>query len=320
MSDENESAAPAPGAAGDPAGVAVPPAPDGGSGGSAPAAGAGDGPKAPVTPFYSSLPDDWREQVVEATGYEGEEKEKTLGMLAKFKDLPSAMKSLREAQKKISSGVAKNALPEKPTAEELSAYRAAKGIPETHEGYQISLDEGLAVYDSDKSALDVLLKEAHGMNLGSAEASKMVNAVLKQREAEFESRQQADRLDSQNTAAALKKMWGPDFDRNKNMVKNLLANELPKEILEPFLNARMAGGTGGGVFNSPEVMNFLAKVARELNPAPAIVPVGQRGKSHDQIMADFRAKMGDASWDKSQDRKDYIKYLESYENSRKRAG
>lgn len=279
-------------------------------------------PATPATekplPFYSSIPEDWRDQLVAGGGFEGEEVEKVKNQLARYKDMPSMVKALREAQKKISSGQAKAPLPDNPTPEDLASYREANGIPAEYTGYQIELADGADFVESDKMIIDSMLKVAHEGNLKPEQVNKMVNAMAAQRAVEFEARQTQDKLDAQKTADTLRKEWGPDFERNKNLVLNMLAQELPTADREALLNARLEGGQGVGLFNSPVIMNMLAKIARERAPAPTIVPSGAAGKSHEQIVESYKAKMADPGWDKSQDRKDYLAYLSSYERSSKR--
>ena len=270
-------------------------------------------------PFYSSIPDDWRDQLVAGGGFEGEEIDKVKNQLSRYKDMPSMVKALREAQKKISSGQAKAPLPENPTPEDLASYREANGIPAEYSGYEIDLPDDADFLESDKMAIDAMLKEAHGENLKPAQVNKLVTAMAKQRAVEFEARQTQDKLDAQRTAETLKKEWGPDFERNKNLVLNMLAQELPSAERDALMNSRLDGGMGAGLLNSPVIMNMLAKIARERAPAPTIVPSGAAGKSHDQIVADYQKKMTDQGWDKSQDKKDYYAYLESLERNKKRA-
>lgn len=266
------------------------------------------------SPFYSSLPEDWRDQLASA-GFEGEEVEKVKNQLTRYKDMPSMVKALREAQKKISSGQAKAPLPENPTPEDLASYREANGIPAEYTGYQIELPDGVDILPADRGMFDSMLKVAHEGNLRPDQVNKMVNAMAAQRDAWYGEIQVKDKLEAQSTADTLKREWGPDFERNKNLVMNLLAQELPREDRDALLNARLSGGEGSGVFNSPVIMNMLAKIARERAPAPTVVPSGAAGKSHDQIEQMYKEKMREDGWDKSQDKKDYLAYLDSRERN-----
>jgi len=100
---------------------------------SEPPAPTGDpAPNDPPKAFHQTLPDDWRNQVVDSLGGEDDAvKEKQLAQLNRFSTYSDMSKSFFEAQSKIRSGQIETGLPENATEDQLKDYREANGIPES---------------------------------------------------------------------------------------------------------------------------------------------------------------------------------------------
>ncbi|MCG7985059.1 MAG: hypothetical protein JAY90_20205 [Candidatus Thiodiazotropha lotti] len=229
-------------------------------------------PADPPTPFHQSLPDDWRNQLA------GED-EKRLKQLERHTDLMSVIKSGFEAQDRIRKGEMSNGLPENPTDEQMAAWREANGVPESAESYDIKLDDGLVLGDSDNRILEGVQSVAHEENISNEALSRITSAMLKGREAEAQAVAQQDGIDTQTCDRQLKEMWGGDLETNKNIVANHLS-QLPESVREDFMNGRLASGKAW--FNSPEIMAFFADSARTIDPYATVVGGGHNKAQHVQ--------------------------------------
>jgi len=86
---------------------------------------------------------------------------------------------------------------------------------------------------------------------------------------------------------ALRTEWGPDFTQNMNAFGSLKAM-MPTELQEMLFTART--GDGRMLGNTAEFVKWGAQLARELNPAAAIVPAGgDTGKTIDNEIASIDA-------------------------------
>lgn len=247
----------------------------------------------PTTPVWSqSAPDDWRQQIA------GDD-EKRLKQLDRHTDFGSFVKSAFNAQDKIRSGEISNGLPDNPSDEQLAAYREANGIPATAEDYSLTLDEGLVLGESDERVMKGVYDIAHKNNVSNDVVTQLTNAMLKGQEYERQALQQQDGLDKQTADRQLREAWGQDYETNEGLVKNLI-NGLPESVRDNFGSARLADGTA--VFNSPEMMNFLAEAARAINPAATVVPPGNGNPTQaiTSRIAELESRMGTDEWYKDE--------------------
>ena len=224
-------------------------------------------PVAPAdNPWYTSVPDEWRKDLV------GDD-EAALNTLQRVPDIKTLGKNYIEAQAALRAKQDLNtALPENPTDEQLSEYREKNNVPATAEGYLDGLSEGLVLNDEDKAELGPLFETLHNANVDSGTAAALVEQQLAIENARVEKVQQQDVLDAQQSTELMKKNWGPDFEVNKNLIKATLQAHLPEAVMDDFLSARLANGKA--VFNDPGVMQAFASMARVINPAATLVPTG----------------------------------------------
>lgn len=242
-------------------------------------------PKAPVAP--ADFPEDWRAKMAG-----GDEKE--LKRLERFGSPTDVFKAYREIEKKLSSGTVKNPLPANPTPEQLTDWRKENGIPETSEGYDTSL-AGIVIGENDKPLVNEFLKEMHAQNASPAAVTGALSAYYKLVEQQNIDRQIADEDFKAKSLGDLQSEWGPDFRKNVNMVSNLLSTA-PEGLAARIEAARTPEGTKIG--DDPAIMKWLNQVAREVNPAAAVVP--NAGSNAANAMADekkaIEAKMGTGAY------------------------
>lgn len=206
--------------------------------------------------------EDWR---VKLAG--GDEKE--LKRLARFASEADVYKAYRELEKKKSSGELKNALPEKPTEEELAQWRKDNGIPESPEKYDLNFDNGLVIGENDKPYIDQFVAKMHGENATPSQLKAAISTYYEIVESQKQAIAEADVEFKDTSIEALREEWGGDFKKNVNAVAGLLQSA-PDEVKEIFDSARTLDGKIIG--NHPEVVKWLARQAFEINPAMTVMP------------------------------------------------
>lgn len=207
-------------------------------------------------------PDNWRE-----TASKGDAK--LAARLGRYASPQDVVDALITVQDRIAKGELRSALPKNATPEQITAWRAEQGVPESAEKYEIKLTDGAVIGDKDKPIIDGFLKDAHGLNLNNAQASGAVDWYYKEIERQGEERDQQDRETQQRTEDTLREEWGKDFRTNMTIATNLLATA-PAGFSDQFLHGRLADGTPMG--SSPEGLRWLAMMARQINPQSTVVP------------------------------------------------
>jgi len=251
--------------------------------------------------YFNSTPEDWRSQALSNMGLEEgtEDYDKRMKQMERYTDFSAFTKSGFEAQDRIRKGEISNGLPENATDEQMQQYREANGIPESADGYELALDEGLVLGEDDNRIMGDVFKAAHAANVPTETINALTNAMLKGRQAEAEAQVAQDGVDTQTTNRQLKETWGADFQTNVNMVKGLV-NQLPESVRDLFGSARLPDGKA--VFNSPEMMVAMADWARTINPSATVVPNSSNpvASMNDEIKA-LEARMGDGDWHSDKD-------------------
>lgn len=255
-------------------------------------------PPEPVEPvsMFDNVPEDWRTQMVDSLGIEDDaEREKVEKMFSRVTDIKSLAKNYVEAQKTIRSGQkADTGLPENPTEEQLKEYREANGIPETPEGYELQLADGLVLGEDDNRIMGDVFKAAHEMNLPSEQINTLTNAMLQARQREEQAYIEQDGLDLQNAQRQLRENWGHDYQSNVNMIRGLM-EQLPEAVRDDFMSARLPNGMA--MFSSPQVANFFADMARKVNPSATVVPNSDNPlQSINEEIKKLEGKMGTDEW------------------------
>lgn len=176
------------------------------------------------------------------------------------------MDALFAAQQRIRSGELLPALGKNPSAQELTDWRAAHGIPETADKY----DLGKLVEGMDPKLVETVLKEAHGTN----QTPDQVKATLKAW-GQISQNAAADRAESdikiqKDGEDTLRAEWGPEFRRNINLIHGMLDGAASPELKDAILGGRLADGTPIG--SSPEALKFLVGLALIQNPTGIVVP------------------------------------------------
>lgn len=283
------------------------PAPDGGT-------PAPDGGSPPANPF-EGLGEDWRQQLVSGAGYDGDDATKRMTQMERFIDPGAMVKSLFDAQDKIRKGEMSSGLPENATDEQVADWRKANDIPATAADYNLALDQGLVLGEDDQRIMELVYQVGHAENISNTAMSKLVNAQLAGRAIEMQAMLQKDTVQQQEAAAIMKTTWGGDFERNKNMMVNLVQT-MPEATAQGFFDARTPDGVN--IFNSPEFMTWFADIAYRLNPAGAVVPGSNNPvQAITDEIADIESRMGTDEYSK-EDEKRVLELYTARENMAKR--
>lgn len=239
-------------------------------------------------PAPADWPAEWRQKLAGAD-------QKLLKRLERFGAPNDILKSYLALEQKLSSGEVKASLPDKPTPEQLAAYRAENGIPEKPEGYfEKALPEGLVVGEDEKPLFEDFFKAVHGKNWTPAQARDALEWYKRFQDQQQTAVLEADRAYKAEAEDALRAEWGAEFRANLNSIHALL-DTAPAGVKEKMLGARVGQGTALG--NDPDVLRWLSGLARELNPVTTVVPGsgGNIAQSVAEEMANLQKLMGDHS-------------------------
>lgn len=215
-----------------------------------------------TTAVAGKWPDDWRQQ------YAGTDTKK-LGVLSRYTSPSAALDALFAAQQRISAGELKKALPKDATPEQIAAYRTENGIPEKPEGYLEKLPQGLVIGDEDKPLFTKFAEKLHAKNLPPEAAHAAVEFYNELQEEQQAALVETDRATKASTEDKLRAEWGAEYRANLNHL-NAFIDKAPEAVSEVLLSARTADGTA--ILNVPEVVQWFAQQARELDPIGTIVP------------------------------------------------
>jgi hypothetical protein len=214
-------------------------------------------------PAPAKWSDDWRSELA------GDD-DKLLKRLERMQSPADLAKTIREQDKLIRSGQFSKPLAKDATPEQVNEWRKENGIPEAPEGYDIAMPDGLVFGDAEKPAVDAYLKAMHGTNATPTQVKAGLEAFARFREEEVQQIQELDATERSATEELLREEWGGNFKQEKARIEALFANA-PSGVRDLVLNAR-AGKSG--LMNKPEVVQWLAGLAREVNPTATIVPAG----------------------------------------------
>lgn len=229
-----------------------------------------------------TLPDD-------ATPEQKEEHDKLTKLVKRFNTLPDAVKALREAQRKISSGELKAPLAKNATPEQVAEWRKENGIPEKPEDYKIELPKGVVLGDADKPIVDGFVKAMHEKNTPPDVVNAAVAWYVQSQEERLQAMAESDKQYRAAMEDTLREEWGTDFRANKDGVEAMVG-QWPEDVRKALLTAR----TGEGfLIEHPGVMRALADQARQLGFVGAtVVPKGgDLGASVDQEIAAIEKSM-----------------------------
>ena len=243
------------------------------------------------------------------------EREKMAKLAGRYTTMGAALKALREAQTKISSGELKPTLPKNATPEQKAAWRAEHGIPEAPDKYP--MPEGVELNDAEKGMVQSVLAAMHEQDAPPAvvqatiKAWKAAQAGLQEKMAEI------DAEDAVAARDALRDKWGGDYAMNMAGMTSMLGQG-GTDVVEALTSAR--GADGKKILSNPAVVEFLAGIARAQGYVGAtVIPAAMdQGKSLDDQIAAIEKSMfnengtkADAYWKNESAQARYTQLLEA---------
>lgn len=209
-------------------------------------------------------PEDWRKNIA------GED-DKVLKRLERYNSPKDLAAALIAAQAKISSGQLKSALPENATPEQIAAWRADNGIPESPDKYDVAIAEGHVWGEADKPLIDDFAKTAHEANLTPAQLKKTLAWYSDLQAKQIEHVQNADAQFKKDNVDELREEWGGEYRMNLRVVDEFFET-LPDGLGEVLLSARDANGRQ--LAANAKVIRWAAQMQREANPIATVMPSG----------------------------------------------
>jgi len=151
------------------------------------------------------------------------------------------------------------------TAEEISAYRKATGVPDTPTGYQITRPDVAAGGDWDETAEAAFLGKMHEMGV----PQKAVQAIIAWYGGYMADQQNGWRREADAAQQELRRDWGPNFDANLGRANRALQQYGGDALVD--LLART------GLGRNPLIVQTFAKIGNDLVEHGAMVadPVGR---------------------------------------------
>lgn len=216
----------------------------------------------PAEAVNPTWPENWRNL------YAGDDTKK-LSRLERFTDPAKAFDALIEAQNKIRAGDFSRPLPENATEDQVREWREANGIPEKVDGYFEKLPNGLVIGADDKPLFDDVATRLHKLNAPPQVVHELASWYYDLADKEMAKVAETDRQQAQEATDALRTEWGNDYRGNIGQVMSFL-DGLGKDLKAQFMDATLPDGRR--LFNSPDVIKWLASQARAINPAGVLIP------------------------------------------------
>lgn len=231
----------------------------------------------------SSEPSSWREDWREALAGGDEEFLKTIN---RYSSPENFAKGFKNQQKKISSGDLRRVMPDTDDEDALKAWRAEVGLPESPEGYLDGIE--VEIGDGERPMVEEYLAKMHAAGADKKAVADGLNWYFEAQEKALEQQIEADKQARAEAEDILRSEWGPEYRGNINDIKKLIETYAPEGTLERFYGARLPDGRMFG--DDPDVLKFLAEVARQMNPFGTVTP--QPGKTESQTVKDRIAEIG----------------------------
>jgi hypothetical protein len=235
------------------------------------------------TPTEGDWPADWRQK------YAGEDP-KLLKRLERYGSPKAALDALFAAQAKVAEKGTR--LKEGATPEEVAAWRAENGIPESPDKYELSLPNGLVIGEADKEGVSEFLKQAHEANMSPAQVSQAVSWYLDKQEQALAAQSARDEETRMAAEDELRSEYGPEYRRNIRIANELL-DEAPEGLKDKILASR--GPDGVPLGNDPAMIRWLVGLRLELNPIATVSPGSGTNavQSVENELQNLRSLMGD---------------------------
>lgn len=226
---------------------------------------------------------DWRDKMANGD-------EKARKQLDRYASPMDVWTKARALEQRMTSGELRSTLPKDANEDQVKAWRAENGIPDTADKYEIKMRDGLVIGENDKPIVDEFLKSAHAANFTAAQASAATQWYFEQRELQAKAQAELDAKQATEGEDILRAEFGGEYRKNMNLVTGLLSM-FPKEAANGLMNGRTASGKP--FMNDPDVIRGLLDLAKMVNPTGTPMTGGEEGmaKSVDEEIKAIEARM-----------------------------
>lgn len=239
----------------------------------------GDTPPEPTAQTLEPSAADWRALLKDAEAKKQAER---------FNSLDEVFKSNAEFRKQLSSRIA---VPGKDADEkEVAKFRKALGVPDTAEGYDLKLPDGVELDETGQALADAFKEIAHGAHMSNEAYNQAVQKWQEFTDQAVNEMQAQMERQREEAESELRKEWGKDYDGNLNVANRAIKQFAGDEMVE-FLNGTELKD-GGVLGNHPAMVRLFAKLGRQMSEDGVIQPVDQEeAKDLQGKMEDLTAKI-----------------------------
>jgi hypothetical protein len=221
----------------------------------------------PPEPVAKTFPPSWRENLA------GGDKafRKTLDRF----DSPAALaKAYKELTVRLSSGDLKATKPppDNATPEQLAAWRAEQGLPQSATVYVdgLQLGDGKVPGEAAKALLASFADEALKGRWTADQYNRAVGWYFDMQDRLTAQCDQADAAFKHEASADLMREWGHDYATNRNAIAQFFDRSFPEDFRDALLTARLPDGRV--LANHPTFNKAILEVAKSINPSGAMLP------------------------------------------------
>jgi hypothetical protein len=221
----------------------------------------------PPEPGAKIFPESWREDLAGA--------DKAFRRTLDRFDSPAALaKAYKELTVRLSSGDLKATKPppDNATPEQLAAWRAEQGLPQSATAYVdgLQLGDGTVTGEAEKALLSSFADEALKGRWTADQYSGAVRWYFDMQDRLAAQRDQADAAFKHEASADLMREWGHDYATNRNAIAQFFDRSFPEDFKEALLTARLPDGRV--LANHPTFNRAILEVAKSINPGGAVLP------------------------------------------------
>ena len=199
--------------------------------------------------------------------------------LDRFENPAALAKAYKELTARLSSGDLKATKPPpaNATPEQIAAWRAEQGLPQSAAAYVegLQLGDGTVTGEAEKAMLASFAEEAMKGRWTADQYNKAVGWYFDMQDRLAAQRDQADAAFKHETSADLRREWGHDYAINRNAVAQFFDRSFPADFKEAMLTARLPDGRL--LANHPTFNKGILEVAKSINPSGAMLPNASGG-------------------------------------------
>jgi hypothetical protein len=218
-------------------------------------------------PVTKTFPESWREDL--AGGDKAFRK-----TLDRFESPTALAKAYKELTARLSSGDLKATKPppDNATPEQIAAWRAEQGLPQSAAAYVdgLQLGDGTVMGKAETALLASFADQAMKGRWTADQYNQAVGWYLDAQDQLAAQRNHADAAFKHEASAGLMREWGHDYATNRNAIAQFFDRSFPRDFREALLTARLPDGQV--VANHPTFNKAILEVAKSINPSGVMLP------------------------------------------------